>query len=424
MFVAVSVAGFYELLPIPGGQRLLPHELDPIQLARMLGLNLAGIAGVGVLSVNLAGQLERASASLETQRVATADLITLHEDIVRSLPSGLITVDTAGKVLTINQAACAILHTDSNKAVGEDCENLMPGVMKLLSGPSIIARGEMTLDTKPNKTFLGVSVSPLFGANHERLGQVINFQDLTEVHELEQSIKQAERLAAVGSLAAGVAHEIRNPLASMSGAVELLSAGKPDDEESAALMGIVTREIERLNSLIRDFLDYTNPSPPKKVEIDLCDVVRDTVTMFQQDRDFEAVTVDSHLEETELLVESDPEKLRQVLWNLLRNAAEAANEGGRHVEASLKRRGRSVIIAVRDDGPGIGEGDLAKIFDPFFTTKSKGSGLGLATAHGIMRDLAGRLEVESKPGEGSTFIMVLPYTRAHEHVPSVRERPV
>jgi len=424
LFVAVSVAGFYQLLPIPDGQRLLPHELEAIQMIRMLGLNLAGIAGVGVLAVNLAGQLERASASLQTERSATANLMSLHEDIVRSLPSGLITVDNDDHVLTINEAACAILNTQSSKVIGSDYQGIMPGLAALLSQTAIVTRGEISLDTEPQHKILGVSISPLFGADRERLGQVINFQDLTEVREMEKNVKQAERLAAVGSLAAGVAHEIRNPLASMSGAVELLREGKPEDDESAKLMGIVTREIDRLNSLIRDFLDYTNPSPPKKLIMDLCDVLNDTVTMFKQDRAFEGVTVESRFETSELVLESDPEKLRQVLWNLLRNAAQAAIEGGKHVDVSLETQGDSVVIAVRDDGPGITEGDMAKIFDPFFTTKSKGSGLGLATAHGIIRDLGGRIEVESRIGRGSTFVVVLPYSGAHEHVSGVRQGSV
>jgi two-component system sensor histidine kinase PilS (NtrC family) len=404
-FLAVGLLGWANILPNLAGQQLRPQDLSAIELSRSLGLNLAAIIGVSVLALTLSAQLQIASATLAVERTAAADLLTLHSDIVRSLASGLVTVDPDDRVLTINESACEILDTTAEAAVGGPLERVLPG----LSPSPTLQRGEVVLARAENPALvLGLSVSPLFDHGGGVQGRVINFQDLTELRKMEQSVRQAERLAAVGGLAAGVAHEIRNPLASISGSIELLRSMPQADDDARALMTIVTREIDRLNGLLTDLLDYANPRPLKIAPLDLAELVRDTVRVFQQDRGLGvAVEVDDAMVPVEM--SGDAAKLRQVLWNLLRNAAEAASHGRGHVRVEVEPLVDDVLLRVRDDGPGIAAGHRERIFEPFFTTKASGSGLGLATVHSLVTDHRGTIRFETD-GDGTCFEVRLPYT--------------
>jgi two-component system sensor histidine kinase PilS (NtrC family) len=426
LYITVSAAGWVGFLTPLEGQHLLPSDMTPLLFTRALAINTSAFAAVGVLAVHLADMLQRTRDSLESHRSANADLLTLHGDIVRCLSSGLITTDTRGRTLTINEVACDILGVTAERASTAHIEDLMPGLGALSRdiGPTdSLRRGELNL-TRPGDRdlVLGISISPLFNHRDQLLGRVINFQDLSELRAMERHYKQAERLAAVGSLAAGIAHEIRNPLASISGSIELLRCTPAESEEGRALMGIVTREIDRLNNLIRDLLDYTNPRPPELLELDLGELVSETTRVFQQDRELGdtqvALVIERDPAGTVPRVIGDPEKLRQVLWNLLRNAAQAAQEGGGHIELRLRHGGDVIELSVADDGPGIPPEHLERIFDPFFTTKRGGTGLGLATVHSIVNDHRGVIDVRSQPGSGAVFTVLLPAPHTREIKPS------
>lgn len=413
LFTTVSLLGWADLLPVPTGQRILPSDLSTVALGRAMALNLAAFAGVGILAINLGGQIQRTAASLETQRTATADLYALHEDIVRSLSSGLITVGAGAEIITVNQTASEILGLAPATAHGRPIAQVLPGLEHKLAGLAPRAslwRDDLVIERPDGQLVLGISVSPLRNNRDQVIGRVINFQDLTELRRMEDEVKRTERLAMVGTLAAGVAHEIRNPLASISGSIELLRAQVYDDEEDRALMDIVTREIERLNALITDLLDYTNPQPRERVRFDIAAMVAETLQVFRQDRSFGEVGVEAAPDSVSsgLEVSGDPGKLRQVLWNLLRNAAEAAARGGGTVTVRVEQRGERAAVEVADDGPGIAPEHLGRVFDPFFTTKSRGSGLGLATCHSIVTEHGGMVDVDSQPGRGSRFTVRLP----------------
>jgi len=376
-----------------------------------MALNLAAIAGVAVLALNLGQQIQRTTRSLETEREAAADLYALHEDIVRSLSSGLITVSLHGRVLALNQAACDILGCEPGGALGRAVNALLPGVEAVLdrvAPDGTLRRGDLLVPGDPDDRYFGVSVSPLRNNRDQLIGRIINFQDLTELRRMEAQVKRAERLAALGTLAAGIAHEIRNPLASISGSIELLRGAPADDV--AALMAIVTREVDRLNAMIADLLDYANPQRRELVPFDLAALVDETLRVFVQDRGFEGIEVRLAAgSPTEgIRLEGDPAKLRQVLWNLLRNAAEAAAGGGKHVSVRVGGDDLTSTVEVTDDGPGLDPTVLERVFDPFFTTKRSGTGLGLATSHNIVADHGGRIEVDSQPGKGATFKVILP----------------
>jgi two-component system sensor histidine kinase PilS (NtrC family) len=408
LYSAVALLGWLELLPVPQGQAVLPWDATALELGRAMALNLAACAGVAVLASNLASQIQQTSASLASQRDVTANLYALHEDIVRSLSTGLITVDQGGAVLTVNQAACEILGAPALELVGRPLAAIMPGIEQALADVDLrhVAQRRDLVRTRPGgaEQVLAVSVSQLRSNRDQVIGGVVNFQDRTEMRAMERQVRRAERLAVVGTLAAGVAHEIRNPLASISGSIELLRAAPQVDEDGRALMDIVTREVDRLDALITDLLDYTNPQPRALVAFDLANLARETVQVFVQDRSLEGILVACEgLSALEIV--ADPGRIRQVLWNLLRNAAEAARS---RVVVRVGRRDAMALLEISDDGPGIEPEHLDRVFDPFFTTKSQGSGLGLATCHSIVREHGGNIHAENEPGGGCRFVVALP----------------
>jgi len=416
LFLLTGVLGWAGALPPLAGQYLRPYDLSAIELSRSLGLNMAALVGVSVLALSLSGQLQAASATLAVERSAAADLLVLHSDVVRCLSSGLVTVDPGDQVLTINQVACDILGASPEAAVGAPVDRILPGLAARLGGlgeHASLQRAELSFARGGRELVLGVSVSPLHDRGGRFRGRVVNFQDLTDLRKMEHSVRQAERLAVVGGLAAGVAHEIRNPLASISGSIELLHQMPHADEDSRALMNIVVREIDRLNGLLTDLLDYANPRSLDLQTIDLGELVRDTIGVFLQDRTL-GVTVELVAADTLGPVEmvGDAAKLRQVLWNLLRNAAEAAGQGGGHVTVEVAPAEREVVVRVRDDGPGIPAEHASRVFEPFFTTKARGTGLGLATVHSLVSDHKGTVRFDSPPGGGTCFEVRLPYTGA------------
>lgn len=405
--VLVALLAWTHTIDLPLSAQVRPWEQSGLELVRTLGINAATLIGVGALAFIFGDQLQRSADTLATTRRAAADLLTLHQDIVRSLSSGLITTTPDGVVLTANQAAAEILRTTPARLAGRRLETIMPGLAALTSPSGELRRGDLTVPTNDVDLVVGVTVSPLRDVRDQVVGRVINFQDLTELKRLEQHARRAERMATVGQLAAGVAHEIRNPMASISGSIELLRQSPQASEDDRTLMTIVHREIQRLNSLIGDLLDYANPRAKQTVDFDLGSLVDETVQVARGDQNFADVELVSTVDHP-LLVHADPAKLRQVVWNLVRNGADAALSGGKHVRVEARRDGAGAIITVIDDGPGIPDAMLGRIFDPFVTTKQKGTGLGLATCHTIIAEHGGRIDVETEVGAGTKFIVRLP----------------
>jgi two-component system sensor histidine kinase PilS (NtrC family) len=288
-------------------------------------------------------------------------------------------------------------------------------------------RARMLFKNRDGATLhLGLARSILREADGSAAGHVVIFQDVTQVVEMEGQLRRTERLAAIGQLSAAIAHEIRNPLAAISGSIQMLRSGSRSaaDEDQVRLMEIVLRETERLNGLITDFLQYARPAPPKLERVALEPLVRDLVEMFETARSGAAPLTVRVAIPVGLAVQADASQLRQLLWNLCLNAAQAMPSGGRlSIEASPARvagttaQGRSsgdrngaeeegvpyVELAVIDTGVGIPPEALDRVFDPFFTTRREGSGLGLATVHRIVEAHGGSLRVESAPGMGTTF---------------------
>jgi two-component system, NtrC family, sensor histidine kinase PilS len=409
--IAVSLLAWGRVIDLPLSALVRPWQQSGMDLVRTLGISVAAMIGVGALSFIFGDQLQKSADTLATTRRAAADLLTLHQDIVRSLSSGLITTTVDGVVLTANNAAGDILRGQSSGLTGKSIETIMPGLTAMLtSHKGELRRADLTVPTTEGERTVGVTVSPLRDVRDQIVGCVINFQDLTELKRLEMHARRTERMATVGQLAAGVAHEIRNPMAAISGSIELLRQSPQASDDDRALMTIVHREVQRLNGLIGDLLDYANPRPKQTVDFDLASLVEETIQVARGDQNFADVELTASVAES-LPVHADPAKLRQVVWNLVRNAADAASAGGKHVRVEARREAAGTQIIVADDGPGIPEHLVGRIFDPFVTTKQKGTGLGLATCHAIVTEHGGRIDVDTAQGKGTKMVVTIPPAR-------------
>jgi two-component system sensor histidine kinase PilS (NtrC family) len=261
--------------------------------------------------------------------------------------------------------------------------------------------------------YLGFSVTYLREGQSTGLEKIITFKDLTQIHEMEDHLRQMDRLAMMGQMAAGIVHEIKNPLASISGSIQMIREELKEDGPGDRLINLVSREVEKLDTLLYDFITFARPSQPSEKGVDLGEVIPGTIELIQKNKGV-AGTIQWELNlEPNLVLKMPPNELSQILWNLLTNALQAVQEGG-HIRLSGRRlrEGRfrdGVEIRIGDDGPGIPEAQLNRIFEPFFTTKEKGLGLGLSIVQKLVSQHQGVIKV-SKPVEGGTeFILIFPH---------------
>jgi len=386
------------------------------QFARSAVTHSTAFLLTGVLSGLLGEEIRKGKENVRSRDDVIRTLESFHKHVIDNIPSGLMTGDTQGKVNLVNDTACAILGMKREEVIGKPMEQVLDGIQGWGRadgrGESRVPRAEIRF-LRPDgaEVFLGFSSSPMKDAEGRDLGKVVIFQDLTPIKQMEERVRIADRLAAVGELAAGLAHEIRNPLASIAGSSQMLRESSPASGESSTLLEIIGRESERLNGLISDFLAYTGPSDRNTMRLDLGGILRDVAEAVRAGEGREkGVAVDLSPVQA-LLVEGDAEQLKQVVWNLVRNAVQATPAGGRVTIEGFERvrhGTRYAVASVRDSGDGIPAGNLEKIFNPFFTTKEGGTGLGLSISQRIVHQHKGFIEVRSSPGEGAVFSVFLP----------------
>ncbi|WP_224366873.1 two-component system sensor histidine kinase NtrB [Hyalangium versicolor] len=354
---------------------------------------------IAALAGFLSRQLLAAGGRLSASQADLRRLATLHEQILDSTPSGLLTCEEDGSVSFINRAAMSILGLEDAAVKGKRVQELLPG----LPGMERVPRSELKVETPRGSRILGLTLAPLEGTG--RASRLIVFQDLTALRRAEDELRRADRLAALGTLAAQLAHEIRNPLAAMRGSAQMLAQDGSEDPATSRLTAILLRESDRLSRLVEEFLRFARPPKPVLRGVELEQLVRETMEMLQTDP--LSLGVELELELRPVTATVDPDQLRQVLLNLVRNAFEAVGEGGR-VRVSLSSEGGMARLRVWDSAGAIPESHLGRIFEPFFTTRSGGTGLGLATAYSIVRSHEGRLQVTSTPEAGTEFTVELP----------------
>jgi two-component system, NtrC family, sensor histidine kinase PilS len=326
---------------------------------------------------------------------------------VQSVTSGLLTIDADGRVTFLNRAGEQMLGVSWRDLMGGRAESWLGAFhIDTARGETDVVRADQT------RLRLGYSTFPLLGRQGTSFGTAVIFQDLTQLRAMEERVARSERLADLGKLAAGLAHELRNPLASMMGSVELLRGALLGPEDHR-LLDIVLREGGRLEHLVTEFLAFARPAPPRRGRFDLATVVAEALEAFHHDPAAEGVELRRELEPAPAT--GDPDQVRQVLWNLLLNAAQAlpARPGPGQARGKVRVACRPLAdggseLVVEDDGSGIAPADQALLFTPFFTTKPEGTGLGLATVHRIVDAHGGSLTVDSTPGEGARFTVRLP----------------
>src|SRR5438128_2092293 len=399
---------------VPAASELERAPLAPGKLAVVMAANLSAFMLVGGLSSLLAEQLQGARSQLLRSETRLEALEAIYSAVVRSIASGILTLGEDGRITYLNPAAEHLTGVSDRAARGQPLKSPLPELAASVGRPRERGRPEVRLRAHDGRDrILGYAMAPLAGGAS---GQVILFQDLTELRQMEEAVRRTDRLAVVGGLAAGLAHEIRNPLASMCGSIEILGGSPGLDGQERRLMNVVRSEAERLEALVREFLSFARPSSPSIEPLDGARVVAETVELFQPEVAERGIALAAEVADR-VWIHADAGQLRQVLWNLLNNAADATPRGGT-VRVRIVSQGGHGVLEVADTGHGIVEEDLQRIFDPFFTTKDRGTGLGLAIVHRIVEAHGGELSVRSEVGRGSTFRVALPLAPAQPHLPA------
>jgi two-component system sensor histidine kinase PilS (NtrC family) len=391
--------------------------LPPVSVARYtVALNMFGFFAVALLSGSLANSLRSAGVQLEQASSEIADLQALNQHVIDSLPSGLATTDPAHRILTFNRGAEAITGVPFRDAVARPIDEVLqlpPAVMQSVQNELRVKgarRHEFRFQPPDGRSEreIGLTVTYLETPGG-RAGLIFTFQDVTAIKKMERDSAIQQRLAAVGEMAAGIAHEIRNPLASMSGSIQILRQELPLSSEQEQLMDIVLRESERLNTTIRSFLAYARPQRFQIARFDVRRVLNDTALLLRNSNELrDGHEIQVGLPDSELWYDADEGQIKQIVWNLATNGLRAMPQGGRLQLAAAAESTEGVVLTVRDEGIGIPAEELDSLFQPFHGTFAKGSGLGLAIVHRIVADYQGEIRVSSKPGAGTTVSVRLP----------------
>jgi two-component system, NtrC family, sensor histidine kinase PilS len=382
-----------------------------------VGLNVFGLFAVAFLSGSLAERLRRADVRLVRASEEIADLQFFNQYVIDNLLSGLATADEQNRLLTFNRSAVLItgrsLASVINKPANEVLQ-LPRAFTEHLDAELLRTRSkrEEVQYCRPDGAIimLGLSVAQLPLPDGRR-GYLYTFQDVTELKRLERDAQLQKRLAAVGEMAAGIAHEIRNPLASMSGSMQILRQELSLSADQEQLMDIVLRESERLNDTIRSFLAYARPQRVDVQELDLCRVVQETATLLRNSHEVsENHAIEVRTSPAEVRVHGDENQVRQMVWNLATNGLRAMSRGGTLTLTAVPdaKQGGAAILTVTDEGVGIPHEELDTIFQPFRGSFGKGTGLGLAIVHRIASDYKAAIDVQSQPGHGTTFRVTFP----------------
>lgn len=437
LYLAIVLAQYLDVDAVPWGWHVTQaDDLPTMRVAQYtVGINLFGFVVVALLSGSLAESVRSTGARLADASHQIEDLRAFNEYIVNSLLSGLASTDAGGRILTFNRAASAITGVPPERAVGQpaaDVLQLPPEVAARLEtlGETRSLRADIEFRTGGGRVIdIGLTAAPLSFPDG-RTGYLFTFQDVTDIKRLERDARLQQRLAAVGEMAAGIAHEIRNPLASMSGSIQVLRQELPLTEEQAQLMDIVLKESERLNDTIRSFLAYARPQRFAVARLDVGRLVQDTALLLRNSADVcEGHVVEVDVPDEPVWYEADENQIRQVVWNLATNGLRAMAAGGR-LRLSVRyerapdaggtpvpRReagwsGGDVVLTVQDEGCGIPADQLDGIFQPFRSSFEKGTGLGLAIVHRIVTDYDGTIQVSSTVGVGTTVRVRLPVRAA------------
>jgi two-component system sensor histidine kinase PilS (NtrC family) len=415
---------YYDVIHPFGSRLSYPFEYQSAYIFYMIVVNIAAFYLVSFLSSYPSEQARKSRVELRVKQHDIIKLEALNEWIIRSITSGLITLDSQYRIILFNPAAEEIFNIKANRAIGSKILDILPFLNSHLgNGAGFDQKTKKSypfidfpyLRPDGKSIFLRFSISPLNIPEGDQKGQILFFQDMTEMKQIEDEMKKVEGLALVGELAAGIAHEIRNPMASISGSIQMLKEGLTEDDVNNRLMDITLREINRLNNLVNDFLLFARPKQASLREFDLNQLIIESLELFKKSENWtEKMRIETDFHGP-VNLESDPEKIRQVLWNLFLNAGDAMPNGGSlYIDTDmvdgqefLESRQKMVKISVRDTGEGFTKKALNHLFTPFFTTKEVGSGLGLATVKRVVEGLKGEVYGKNHPHGGAEITIFL-----------------
>ena len=388
-------------------------------------LNIGSFYSVAYLSSFLNYRLRLVKKELDAASKNLQELQAFHSSVIRDMGTGLITTDANGLITSMNRAAEGITGYMLEESQGLSCDkvfspSLLKNFLHFSQRVSHPLQSEGKCKRKDGKSItIRMKASRFSGPEDGNKGHIIVFEDLSEYQELQEKISQAEQLAAVGRFSAGLAHEIRNPLASLSGSIQVLSQGMDLEKAHQRLMEIVLCETDRLNAILTDFLNYSQPRKNRKTLVDLTQLIQDVILLIKNSEDFTSShDIEFSGEADHLVIHADEQELKQLIWNLCINGLQSMDKRGT-LKIGLKKTEsfqtlnfqsdkRGYVFTIEDQGCGIPADQVKKIFDPFHTTKDNGVGLGLATVYRIVQQMGGTIDVNSEEGRGTQFSVYLP----------------
>jgi two-component system sensor histidine kinase PilS (NtrC family) len=408
---------YYGVIPLPEQSWFVVTPVWTFLPARLylnMATNFAGFYATALLTSYLSEKLQKTFEELDVNRQNLAALRALNQNVVDSIPSGLVTLSPDGRVTFINPAGCEILNIDAHILLGSFVSSLgfisdddwMNVRQELATEP--VARNEREFVIGDDTRSLGYAVTPLNTIEGTASGYTLIFQDLTEMKKLEAEVRLKDRMAAVGELSAGIAHEIRNPLAAIAGSAQVLRKSSALSAQEQRLMNIILKESERLNKSIADFLRFVRPQEKRPAEFDIAASLSETLDLLQNSAELGPDHhIDREIRPPSFMVVGDADQIRQVFWNLARNAVQAMPQGG-ILRIVAEPEGDHYRIRFIDSGRGMSEADQRRLFQPFRTNFPTGTGLGMAISYRIVQAHGGDIEVASAEGVGTMITVSIP----------------
>ena len=404
----------YGKLPLPELTWFVPTPFDSARLYFNLATNFAGFYATALLTSIISEKLQKTFEDLDANKQNLAELRALNQNVVDSIPSGLITLTQLGTAAFVNPAGCNILRAEPAAILGRHVTELgfLPPeewteVREELALDANVRR-ESAITIAGDEQMIGFAISPLHTLEGKAAGYTLIFQDLTDMKKLESELRLKDRMAAVGELSAGIAHEIRNPLAAIAGSVQVLKQSKSLNPQEQRLMSIVLKESERLNKSIAEFLRFVRPQEKRTAEFDVAASLSETLDLLANSPELPAgFEIKREIHPPSFMLVGDGDQIRQVFWNLARNAVQAmANGGTLTVKTEVSDGAYWIVFA--DSGRGMTAMDQQRLFQPFRTNFPTGTGLGMAISYRIIQEHGGRIDVQSRVGVGTTITVVLP----------------